>query len=184
MGIESGDDFVRNKILNKGTTRDKIVSACRIIKKYKIRLECENILGIPGVNLTSDLETAKLNIICKPDYAASYIFQPHPKTILSEVSKWKYGFSGNYDEITNFYQSSILDIENKTERDNLQKLFPYLVEFPCLIHIIKLLIKIPAKSFYRLLNKIWIGYCARFRIVPYRFKISEFLWDLYLFIRR
>lgn len=184
MGIESGNDFIRNQILNKEITWDEIVKAAHIVKKYGIRLECENILGIPGGSLEADFETANLDIICKPDYAASYLFQPHPKTILGEIAIKEYGFSGDYDEISDFYRDTALNIKNRVEIENLQKLFPYLVEFPWLINIIRLLIKIPAGPIYRFLNKMWIGYCARFRIMPYRFKIWEFFLDLYRFMTR
>jgi hypothetical protein len=95
----------------------------------------QNILGLPFTSLKNDLETLELNINCQPDYAWASIFQPYPRTELGEECVSSGVYTGDFSDISNnFFDISVLNIENKNEIANLQKLFAIAVKYPGLYH--------------------------------------------------
>lgn len=148
IAAETGNDVLRNKILNRGMSKEQIISASKLLKKYDIKFMMQNIIGIPEGNLEKDLETLELNIECQPDYAWVSIFQPYPGTKLGKFCKEKGYYKGNFKDLgTNFFDSSKLDFskEYKLQLANLQKLFAIFVEYPQLYQagLLPLLINIP-----------------------------------------
>ena len=69
MGIESANDYLRNEVLKKGISKEQIISAAQIIKRYKIKLKTTNLVGVPLGSLKDDLDTLRLNIQCRSNYA-------------------------------------------------------------------------------------------------------------------
>lgn len=167
MAIESANDYLRNEILKKGISKEQIISAAKIIKKYKIRLRTSNMLGIPFGSLDDDLETLRLNIKCHSDYARGYIFSLFKNTdlynLLAKESKAKYLVlnSKGYDVLRDSNNS-----HNEMHKiENLQKIFGVVVEFPFLLPLVPFLIKLPLSRFYSVIFFFWQGYCFYFRIM-------------------
>ena len=57
MGLECGNDRVRRDILKRNISREKIIEAVRLLRKSKIKVCSQNMLGIPGGSLSVDFET-------------------------------------------------------------------------------------------------------------------------------
>lgn len=182
MGIESGIDTVRKELLNRDMSNERIINACNLIRSEDIVLETENILGLPGVSFSQEKETLLLNIKCKPNYPASYIFQPQPKTILGGKAIESRLFDSNYAKMGNYYKSSVLNLENKKQVIRLRCLFFFIVKFPFLFSHVDILVKIPLTKLYYLFHALARGYMARFRIMPYKFELKEFFYHLYRFL--
>lgn len=161
FGIESGNSKVRREILNRNISNDQIISCANLFKKYKINYVAENIIGIPTTSLEDDLETLKLNIICKPMYSNVHIMQPYPSTKIYELAVRNGLYKEHdFDNLKDFFLGSDLKIENKRERENLQKLFPLAVRFPFIHYNIRWLIRLPLRIFYSLIydiHKIYVG---------------------------
>src|SRR4030042_1679591 len=148
IAAESGNDHLRNQILNRNMTKEQIISASQLLKKNDIKFMLQNILGIPEGNLESDIETLELNIECQPDYAWVSIFQPYPGTKLGEFCKEKGYYSGDFRDLgNNFFDSSKLNFseEYKLQLANMQKLFAIFVEYPDLykVGLLSVLINLP-----------------------------------------
>ncbi len=146
MAIEAADDFVRNEILKRAMSKEAIYNAATLLNKYRIKIMLQNMLGLPGSSLAKDLETLKLNIECRPQYAWVSIFQPYPRTEIAEFCKEQGLYDGNPEAIQErFFDSSILKLQNKREIENLQKWFALAVRFPIIFRsgLLKLLIKVP-----------------------------------------
>jgi radical SAM superfamily enzyme YgiQ (UPF0313 family) len=159
MGIESGDDYVRNFILRRKMTREEIITASRLIKAQGIRLITFNMVSIPGGSLVVDFATLELNIDCKPDYAHVAFFEPHPKLILTEQAIKEGLFDGNYKRFfdSSFDRKSMLNLKNKREVmevENLHHLFSLSVKFPFILPFVRVLIKVPLGSLYFIIFKI------------------------------
>ncbi len=153
MGIETADDNSRNDILKRNMTKEQIIEAARLIKEKKIILKASNIIGIPGSSLEADFETAKLNVLCAVDYSSVDILTPYPGTeIFNEAN-------GN----------GLISYGQKRRLENFRQLFPLAVEFPYLLPLVKILIKLPASNLFRLVYRFWEGYCAYFRLYPCSF---------------
>lgn len=133
IAAESGNEEVRKNILNRKMSNEQIYSATKMLKDKGIKVMLQNILGLPFTNLKNDFETLELNIRCQPDYAWASIFQPYPKTELGKRSIEGGYYSGDFSDIgNNFFDESVLNIENKNEIANLQKLFAIAVKYPVL----------------------------------------------------
>jgi anaerobic magnesium-protoporphyrin IX monomethyl ester cyclase len=161
--IESGNDHIRNTVLERNMSDNDIEEAVKIFKKYKLRTYSQNMLGVPDETLDMALETVEFNKKCKPDYAWCSIFQPYPRTKL-----WGYclekGYLSDEEYSDNFYKGSILKIKNKKEIVNLHHLFSIAVAFSIPQKLLRLLIKLPVGKFYYLLwnaHRIW---CYIFKV--------------------
>ncbi|MFQ5561039.1 MAG: B12-binding domain-containing radical SAM protein [Nitrospinota bacterium] len=84
MGIESGDEEVRNRVLGRGMKNSTIVEAFALVKKYGIRAPSFNMVGFPGDSPKSFKKTIELNQKLKPDNAQITIFYPYRGTFLGD----------------------------------------------------------------------------------------------------
>jgi radical SAM superfamily enzyme YgiQ (UPF0313 family) len=149
IGIESGDEKIRNKILNKNLSSTSIKKAVKILKRKKLEFHTFNMFCLPHENIESAWKTLKLNLELKPNIAKSLIFQPYPGTkFYSETVKnniIKPGFNRfkvnyGYDKDSRYIQ-------------RLQKLFMITVRFPLMQYILPILIRLPLDRFYDNLSK-------------------------------
>ena len=139
----------------------QLITCAKLFRKYRINYTTENILGIPTTSLEEDLDTLKLNVICKPMYSNAHIMQPYPSTSIFEfaVKKGLYK-KHNFDDLNDFFIESKMQIENKYERENLQRLFSLAVHVPLINSHIRLLIRLPLRFFYDIIfniYKVYIG---------------------------
>lgn len=165
MGIESGDEYVRNNILKRNLKDSEIINACRIIKSAGLKLASQNIVGIPGGSLENDFKTMRLNYNCRTDYAWCTLYQPYPGVELTEYAIKIGVFNGDRNNISpTFHNDSILNIPDKKKIINLHKLFGIGSEFGKFEFLIKTLIKFNLTGIYSLARKLWNFYCYKFRI--------------------
>ncbi len=82
IGLESGSEQVRRKILKRFESNADIIKAVRLAKKYGIEVGFYNMIGIPGETLADFRETVNLNRLCSPDFHSTAIFFPYPGTAL------------------------------------------------------------------------------------------------------
>jgi|SRR3989344_1286074 len=89
MGVETGDEEFREKILKKGvaTTNEQIIKIFDLCKKYGIKTTAFNMIGLPGETDKSIEKTIALNRRIKADNKMLTIFQPYPGTDLGEWSR-------------------------------------------------------------------------------------------------
>ena len=80
IGLESGNDFIREKILKKTIKREEIIKATSLFKKHKIKFRTYNMIGSPGETIDNAFETIELNSLIKTDYPWASIIQPYPRT--------------------------------------------------------------------------------------------------------
>jgi radical SAM superfamily enzyme YgiQ (UPF0313 family) len=149
IAAESGNENVRKKVLNRDMSNEQIYNAVNLLKKSGIKVMLQNILGLPFSSLKNDFETLELNIKCQPDYAWASIFQPYPKTELGERCLKEKIYTGDFSDLgSNFFDKSMLNIANKNEIANLQKLFAIAVKNPELYYSGRLqkLIELPYKK--------------------------------------
>jgi len=75
VGVEHGNPEVF-KMANKGETFEQIEEACRLIKKYGIRLSVSFIIGLPGDSLERTKDSIKLCNKLKADQVSLNLFIP------------------------------------------------------------------------------------------------------------
>jgi len=178
FAIEAGNDRIRNEILCRNMTKDQIIKCAGLLKKYEIKFITENILANPTSTLSDDIETLDLNIVCQPEYPTVSLLQPYPGTKIFEIAVANKQFkAADINNLESFFYSSPLEISQKQERNNLQKLFAIIVAFPFLRKYLNFLIsRKRLLPFYKILYSLWRPYCLMFKIMPHRFTVREFFW--------
>jgi anaerobic magnesium-protoporphyrin IX monomethyl ester cyclase len=82
MGLESGNQELRNRLLNKPVSNDLFVQTARQLKKEGILVQTFNMMGLPGESLDKAMETYTVNRAIRPDFAWCSLFNPYPGTAL------------------------------------------------------------------------------------------------------
>jgi len=148
IAFEAANDYVRNAVFKKHTTRQQLVDASGWIRKHGIRLGSLNILGGPGGTIEDDIDTLKLNIECKVDHPLASLMQPYPGFEINEITKQMgYAVSAYEDFPVNFRRTVPIGYEDKRAIENLHKLFTLTVRNPFLLPVTRRVIK--AKWMYR-----------------------------------
>ena len=180
MGVEAADDFILQEILKKKVTREKVRSVAKMIKKHGIKLNTYSMLGLPGSSLEKEIETLKLNIDIRPDYAGSTIYDPLPGTELARKAE-EMGLFDGLSEGDMDGTHSVLKFNKKDikKRENLTRLFPITTEFPVLLPMVRFMIALPLTGFYSYIYRIWEGYCTYFRLFPRKMSRWAFLKNIY-----
>lgn len=165
LGIECGNERLRNEVLKRDTTDSQIIEAAKVLQKYKMPIFAMNMVGLPDETLDDVFTTIRINVICKPSYAWASIFQPYPRTELWEYSKQKGYFDGDIDSVPeSYYDTSIIKIKDIKKIVRLHKFFSLCVAFPFIIPIIKQLIKLPLNKLYTLIWNLHRAWCYIFEV--------------------
>ncbi|MFH1523283.1 MAG: radical SAM protein [Patescibacteria group bacterium] len=153
MGVECGNNEVADKILRRSITNEQILQSSEILRKNKINIFTQNLIGLPVENpLEVDFETLDFNIKVRPQFAWSSILYPYPGTEIEQIAIEKGMFNSDFEKIhVSNKTTSILDFGNKKlnrQIINLHKLFGIIVQFPVLRPFTKLLISLPLSGLY------------------------------------
>ena len=154
MGIESGNETVRNTILNKNLSEESIVKAASLLKKYGIRFQTFNMVGCPGESLSMGLETYSLNRRIRPDFVWCSLLNPYPGTDVFDLCKKEGLISGgsNFDETGySYFTGTPLVLPDKKDLINLQKLMNVSVRLNLPECLLRVLVKLPLTGFYNLI---------------------------------
>lgn len=131
MGVESGNDYIRNEVLGKNVKKENIIKAYKIIRKYRIRSSASNIIGLPYETRKQIFDTIKLNRHLKTDSVCANTFSPYRGSKLRDVAvKEGYiheDFIADDYRANNFIQMPQISVE---ELQGLQRAFPLYVYFP------------------------------------------------------
>jgi len=86
FGVESGNDYVRNQIMNRNISTDQIINAFSLCRKYHIETCALNIIGVPGETDKMIWDTINLNRKLRPTSSGLNIFYPYRGTQLGDKS--------------------------------------------------------------------------------------------------
>ncbi len=154
MGLESGDDDIRNRLLNKNVSEKNIVDAARLLRKYRLRFETYNMVGNPGESLSMALQTYALNRRIKPDFALCTLLNPYPGTDIHQICK-DLGYLGQHPDFADaqysYFTDSSLALPDQAALINLQKLLYVALVLRMPENLLRFLVRLPLTRIYRLL---------------------------------
>jgi len=108
FGVESGNEWLREHILNRKHSNERIKDAFRATKKYDIKSFSFNIVGLPFETADMAQETVNLNLELQPNFGKSFYFFPYPGTKLYQMCH-DYGLvRDNYDSVSGYLESPSL----------------------------------------------------------------------------
>ncbi len=170
MGVESGNDRVREVILNKHVSERQIRDAAASIRGAGMKLMTYNIYGSPSETLEEALETLELNRALRVDFAQCSILQPYPGTRICEMAEELGAFEPPSAEAplprrgtASYFVSSPLALDRKREMMNLQKLTGLFIRLRVPRPMAERLIRLRADRLYSLLFKLEYAF-FRFRL--------------------
>lgn len=132
IAVECGDEEYRNKVLKRLVKNDEIIRAASLAKKYGIKFDTLNMVGLPGETFDQALKTLELNIRLQPEFANCYVYQPYQGTELQKYSVEH----GLIDEtLVKNLGLSFYDRYWKTNKElnkiiNVQRIFGFVVKYP------------------------------------------------------
>lgn len=122
MGVECGNEWIRNKILERDMTDEQIINTFHWAKEAGIETYAFNIIGLPYETRENIQETIELNRKINPDFIGVSIFTAFPGTPLYDLCKkegWlAEGYSTSYFQDTNVRHPNFTIEELKKIRDN------------------------------------------------------------------
>lgn len=126
IGLESGDETVRRRVLNRKISDEMVINAASMIHTAGLKFQTFNMVGIPGEGRRELLRTIRLNQKIKPDRIQVTIYYPYAHTRLGDhcfESGMVKGASNNY------FSDTILDHDRLTglEIRSFQKWFKPLI---------------------------------------------------------
>ncbi|MDA1001160.1 MAG: radical SAM protein [bacterium] len=117
IGVESGDEQFRMKVLNRKMEEKTIIDSFRMARKHGIRTHAFNMVGLPYDNRDRMITTRELMKRVKPDTAQFSIFYPLVGTKLRELCE-REGFLDPGNEMPeNYYANSVLDMPTISKED-------------------------------------------------------------------
>ena len=135
FGLETGNQHIREKILNKKITDEQIIRCGQTIRKYGMQVETYNMFCLPEESLQDAYKTIELNHKVGTRLAACSLFLPLPNTGLADYCIKKgflkpgYSFS---DMPKSFLTGGVLSINDKEAIVNVQRLSYFFVRYPWL----------------------------------------------------
>ena len=154
MSIEAGDYNVRNKVLRRRISNEKLEIAFKILKKHNINIYANTMLALPFTDINHDVESVDFAIRVKPDMPNFSIFMPYPGTDLGDYCRDAGIYDSEKDDITyGMRNMSPLTCFSKNEKEaqyNLCQLAIVAVKFPRLRNLIinRLIYYRPNKVFF------------------------------------
>ena len=119
IGIETGDEKIRKKLLKRIDTREEIINAFKLFRKYYIRTSSFNMFGIPFETRETYWKTVDINRDANVQYPNTTFFYPFEGTKLREIAI-KEGFfnpDGNDKDTLFQHDKPALHFKNLSEND-------------------------------------------------------------------
>ncbi|MBN1355724.1 radical SAM protein [bacterium] len=156
IGVESGDERIRNALLKKRITDDQLKRAAALLHENGINFCTTNILGLPGERFQDALKTVQFTLDMKPAFTWCSVFQPYPRTELgSYVIEKGLVDALNVDDIEpNYHSGSLLKQPDIHRCVNLHKFFYVVFNHPRLLLFIKPLTRLPTNPIFLLIHRI------------------------------
>jgi len=156
FGIESGNERIRKEILKKNISDRQIASAADILRRNNIACRTFNMVGIPTETLENMFETIRMNVDVRARHPWCSIFVPYPGTELFDIAVESGELDRDFscDQLPRSYmEKCVLNRPDRSQVENIHKLFKTAVRHPGLIPLIRRLIRLKPN----LLFKLWFG---------------------------
>ena len=96
MGIESGNPELRQQVLNRSMSNERVVEAFQLCRRYGIKTVSSNMVALPHEDLESLLDTIRLNALARPNCMQVSTYHPYPNTRLWQICEEAGYLSGRH----------------------------------------------------------------------------------------
>lgn len=109
LGLESGNEYIGNEILNRRLKNEHIKKAFALCKEAGLMTETFNMVGVPYETPGAVLDTVKLNATIGVDRMQVSIFQPYKGTKLADLCQ-EQNFLSSKNMGSDFFSYSVLKL--------------------------------------------------------------------------
>ncbi len=116
IGIESGNDFIRQEVMGRRITQEQILSAFRLCREVGIETFAFYMVGFPFEDMRRALDTAKMHARVWPDSKQISILYPYPGTRVYDLCL-EHGFITermHQREVTSYFDDTVLELPTIT----------------------------------------------------------------------
>jgi radical SAM superfamily enzyme YgiQ (UPF0313 family) len=128
IGIESGNDDLRNNVLNKRTPKQTYIDKFHLLNSCGINTTAYNMIGLPGETEEMIWDTIELNRACGVKTPSVGLFYPYPGTPLREYCMQNGYLEADFDDTTQeaaLYTKSVLKQDHIIAPDKLSHYLEY-----------------------------------------------------------
>lgn len=155
MSIEAGNRPIRENMLKRNMTNQKLIDVHKLCDEYGIFTFTNCIIGLPDASIDNDIESIDLAITAKVTWAEFLVFHPYPGTELGERTIEKGYYIPDFENMHTSYQyRSPLNCFTEKEKNsqmNISALGAVAVVFPFLRNlIVRYLIYFPHNGLFTL----------------------------------
>jgi radical SAM superfamily enzyme YgiQ (UPF0313 family) len=140
MGIESGNEDIRNRVLKRGLKEQNILNAFELCKAAGMKVSANCMVGIPFESPSTVLDSIKLISRVRPDSTNVAIFYPYKGTALYDVCK-KEKYLTKRDNV-DYYTDSILSLPDL----NRKQIIMFRGYFKLFVRLYRLVLKYKGKT--------------------------------------
>jgi anaerobic magnesium-protoporphyrin IX monomethyl ester cyclase len=125
MGIETGSEFIRKKVMKRKTSRESTIKAFQVMHKYGIRTSGNMIVGVPEETRDTIFETIELVRLLEPRSINSNIFIPYYGVAMRDYAVNKGYLDDSYHRDLKDSWRAVLDMPqiSKKEVEDLARTF-------------------------------------------------------------
>jgi radical SAM superfamily enzyme YgiQ (UPF0313 family) len=171
LGIESGNEMIRKKILKINISQEQLKKAFAILHSYGISTQSFNMVGLSYEDPKKVLETIKINAEINPTGMQATLFYPYPNSEIYELCKRE----GFLDSITadDYHTRSVLKLPT-ISRAQIEFYKRY---FRILVRLYKPLFRHPSNLKNKLIRA--LDFILTSNIFPYKFMTLAYQIPLY-----
>jgi radical SAM superfamily enzyme YgiQ (UPF0313 family) len=179
VSVESAVDKVRNTMLRRKMSLEKMENAFALLKKHKINVYNNIMLALPFTTIEDDIASVDFAIKVQPEMADFSIFMPYPGTDLGDFCRDKGIYDHENDNVYYGFKNEsplkCFDARTKRAQQNLAQLAILAVQFPFLRNLVmnRLIHWKPNKIFF-FIHYLLAVYCYGARIFPYKHTLRDY----------
>jgi radical SAM superfamily enzyme YgiQ (UPF0313 family) len=98
IGIESGDEHLRNEVMGKNVSNEQILRAFEMLHRAGVHTYAYNILGLPTETEAMARRTYELNRRIRPSAGNVFYFYPYPGTALKTLAEQQSLLRDDYEQ--------------------------------------------------------------------------------------
>lgn len=131
IGIESGNEWIRQNVLNRRISNEKLIEKFNIVNKYKIRTSAYNMIGLPHEDRNAIFDTIKVNRAVQSSSNSLSFLEPYKGTKIRQICEAEKLVSADYDPIYNLEEPHFATQHlTKEELVGLFKTFTLYIRLP------------------------------------------------------
>lgn len=146
FGVDSGNDFIRKKIMGRNIEKSQIIEDAKLLKKYNIIIWSSVIFGSPGETIEQMRESFDLVREIGSDCISTFLMYPFPNTDIANYAIENNFLSrDDYENIKNgessYHKDTYIKLNDKDKTLVMKFILPIYNRYPFLKPLVEILIK-------------------------------------------